>query len=510
MIEILSVEAMRRSDAAAIAAGTPGRELMARAAAGIFAKVPWKPPVAVVCGSGNNAGDGYALAELLAGAGLPCRVFRLSERCSPDGAFFLDRCRAAGVPAELWAPDTDLSAYATLVDCIWGTGFRGVPAGVEKEAIERINAAGSAGAFVVSVDINSGLNGDSGRGDPCVRADLTVSVGTFQPGHFLGRAKDVMKEKCNVEIGIPPCCPPARLLEAADLAPVFPPRLHDSHKGTYGYCALIGGSLRYGGAIRLAAMANGAMRAGAGVVRAALPRSLAPALLPLVLESTLFPLSEQEGALVFREEEMAAAVAGTRAVAFGMGVGLSKEAGKALSWLLDRCPVPLLVDADGLTLLSRLPVSRLRDRAAPLILTPHMKEFSRLSGLSVEEILRAPVPAAEAYAAETGAIILLKGSATVVTDGRTTYLTDTGCPGMATAGSGDVLSGILAALLARSEDLLLASAAGAWLNGLAGELAQARVGATCMVASDTVAALPEAVARIAAAFPRSASAPEKI
>ena len=502
MIDILSVDAMRRSDAAAIAAGTPGRELMARAAAGIFAQVPWKAPVGIVCGSGNNAGDGYALAELLARASVPCRVFRLMERCSPDGAFYLDRCRAAGVPADLWTPDTDLSAFATLVDCIWGTGFRGVPAGIEKKAIESINAAGAAGAFVVSVDINSGLNGDSGRGDPCVCSDLTVSVGTFQPGHFLGRAKDVMKEKCNVDIGIPPCCPPARLLESADLSPVFPPRLHDSHKGTYGYCALIGGSLRYGGAIRLAAMANGAMRAGAGVVRVALPRSLAPALLPRVLESTLFPLSEQEGELRFREEEMAAAVAGTKAVAFGMGVGLSAGAEKAVSWLLDRYPGRLIVDADGLTLLSRLPVSRLRDRAAPLILTPHVKEFSRLCGLSVEEILRAPVPATEAYAADTGAILLLKGTATMITDGRTTYLTDTGCPGMATAGSGDVLSGILTALIARADDLLLSTAAAAYLNGLAGELAQARVGATCMVASDTVAALPEAVSRLTAAFPR--------
>ena len=499
MIEVLKVETMRESDARTIAAGTPGRDLMSRAAAGIFNAVSWKPPVAILCGSGNNGGDGYALAELLQAAAIPCRIIRLSDRLSPDGAYFLDRCRAAGVPESFWSEGPSLSEDATLVDCIFGTGFRGEPAGAEREAILAINAAREAGAFVVSVDINSGLHGNSGRGDPCVLSDLTVSIGSFQPGHFLGRAKDVMRQKTNVDIGIAPVAPPIRLLEPADLAPLFPPRLHDSHKGTYGYCALIGGSLRYGGAIRLAAMANGAMRSGAGVVRVALPRSLAPAVLPNILESTLFPLPDQDGEISFSPDALSAAVAGCKSAAIGMGIGLSEDAGKAVSFLLKEYSGTLIVDADGLTHLSRLPRPQLRDRRAPLILTPHPKEFSRLSGLSLEEVLQNPFSAAEAYAADTGAIVLLKGSATVITDGETTYLSDTGCPGMATAGSGDVLSGILTALAARAQDPLLATAAAAYLNGLAGELAQARVGATCMVASDTVASIPDAVLQITAA-----------
>ena len=484
---------MRRSDAECIAKGTAARDLISRAASVLFEAVDWKAPVLLCCGSGNNAADGYALALRLREAGLPCEILRLSPRCSPEGGEFLSRCREAGIPDRLWAEGDPLPPAATVVDCLFGTGFRGEPAGAYRAMIEAINAAGAAGAFVVSADINSGLHGDSGQGEICVRSDLTVSFGAFQPGHFLGRAKDVIKRKTCRDVGIAPAEEPYHLLEPADVAAVFPPRLNDSHKGTYGYCALLGGSLRYGGAVRLAAMANAAMRAGAGVARVGLPRSLAPAFLPLILESTLCPLPDREGSLLFREEALAEAVTGTKAAAFGMGAGLEAEGETILTWLLAHYPAPLLVDADGLTFLSRLPRQQLRDRTAPLILTPHVKEFSRLSGLTVPEILSNPIPVARAYAADTGAVVLLKGPATVITDGKSTLLTDTGCPGMATAGSGDVLSGILTALLSAGAPPLLAAAAAAWINGRAGELAQSRVGAVSMVASDTVAALPEVI-----------------
>ena len=151
------------------------------------------------------------------------------------------------------------------------------------------------------------------------------------------------------------------------------------------------------------------------------------------------------------------------------------------------------MDADGLNLLSRMDKDRIRNAACALILTPHIKEFSRLTGLSTEEILNSPIAAAEKYAKENKVILLLKGPATVITDGETTYLTDTGCAGMATAGSGDVLSGILAAILGYAADPLLGTAAAAWINGKAGEAAQRKYGSISMVAGDTVASIPEAV-----------------
>ncbi|MBP5728146.1 MAG: NAD(P)H-hydrate epimerase, partial [Clostridia bacterium] len=159
MIRILSVENMRKSDAAAIAAGTPGRDLMFRAGQRIFESVEWKPPVAILCGSGNNAGDGYVIAKLLHDAGIACDLILLSERFSEDGTYYYNLCRDAGIPSLRWDPAVDLTKYGTIADCLFGTGFRGEVRGPAREAIEAVNKSG---AYVVAVDINSGLNGDSG------------------------------------------------------------------------------------------------------------------------------------------------------------------------------------------------------------------------------------------------------------------------------------------------------------------------------------------------------------
>ena len=490
MIRILSVENMRKSDAAAIAAGTPGRELMLRAGRAIFDSVSWKPPVALLCGSGNNAGDGYVIAKLLHDAGIPCVLILLSEEFSEDGAYYYQLCRGAGIPSMPWNASMDLSGYGTIADCLFGTGFHGEVQGPAREAIEAVNRSG---AYVVSVDINSGLNGDNGMAELCVRSDLTVSVGSFQPGHFLNMAKDVMKAKINRDIGIEPADRTCSLMEASDLTDLFRPRKNNSHKGTYGYTALIGGSRRYSGAIRLAGMANTAMRAGAGVVKLAVPDVLFSVVAPAVLESTLFPLRDNGNEVVFAEKEIAELVSNVRTAAFGMGIGTGEGAGQILEYLLEHFAGRLIVDADGLTLLSRMDKNRIRNTSCSLILTPHIKEFSRLTGLSTEEILAAPIAAAETYARDNRVLLLLKGPSTVITDGQTTCLTDTGCPGMATAGSGDVLSGILAAVLGCTDDLLSGAAAAAWINGAAGELAQRRNGSVSMTAGDTAACVPEVV-----------------
>ena len=490
MIPILSVKAMRESDARTIAGGTPGRELMFRAGKAVFERVDWKPPVAVICGSGNNAGDGYVIASLLQEAGIPCEVILLFDRYSEDGAFYLTECREAGVPVRMWESGMLLTGYGTVVDCIFGTGFHGAVEGTAAEAIGRINESG---AYVVSVDINSGLNGDSGQASACVRSDLTVSVGSFQPGHFLNMAKDVMKEKVNCDIGIVPADRHTGLVEEADIAPLFRPRMNNVHKGTYGYTALIGGSRRYGGAVRLAAMANAAMRSGAGVVKLAVPGLLWPVVAPSVLEATLFPLSDDGDGIAFDEKQFAELTANVRTAAFGMGIGTGDGACRALRWLLEQYTGTLIVDADGLTLLSRMETEKIRNAACRLILTPHVKEFSRLTGLEIPEILDSPAAYAGSYAREAGAVVLLKGPATVVTDGEQTRIVDTGCPGMATAGSGDVLSGILAACAAWITDPLDAASAAAWINGRAGELAQELMGSVSMTAGDTAGCVAEVV-----------------
>ena len=489
MPEILSVRTMRESDAAAIAAGTPGHVLMGRAGEAIVRAGAWKAPVAVVCGTGNNAGDGYAAALMLTEAGTACEILLAERRFSPDGEIWFRRCEARGIPVRLWRNTESLRGYGSILDCIFGTGFHGEPAG---EAARMIRLINESGAYTVSADINSGLNGDNGLAELAVKSDLTVSVGSWKPGHFLNMAADYMKEKINREIGIPAVGRVMRLTEAADVRDLFPPRRHFSHKGDYGYLALIGGSLRYSGAIRLAALAQASLRAGGGVTRLCAPAFLCEKLIPSVLEATLFPLAEKDGGIAFDSGQLREALAGTKAAAFGMGAGHSPETEKTVRFLLKEAKSPLILDADGLNAVAALGPEILRERQGGLILTPHLGEFSRLRGKSIAEIRQNPVESAEQFARAYGVILLLKGPGTIVTDGTETRITDRGCPGMATAGSGDVLSGILAAMAAIHPDRLVdTAAAAAWLNGAAGEAASHAMGETCMTAGDTAAAIPE-------------------
>ena len=197
--KIVSVETMRRSDAWTIEHLVPSKELMRRAGTAIFEAGQWKAPVAVVCGKGNNAGDGYVAASLMCENGIACEIILIADRFSEDGKYYYDICMEQGIKAEIYRDDMDFSAYGSILDCLLGTGFQGDVTGVMKDVIEKIN---SSGAYVVSADINSGLNGDTGLGDVYVRSDLTVSIGNFKYGHFRGNADRAMKEKVNCDIGI--------------------------------------------------------------------------------------------------------------------------------------------------------------------------------------------------------------------------------------------------------------------------------------------------------------------
>ncbi len=199
MVKAVSTQVMRESDAWTIANGTPSEELMARAARAIFEEGTWEPPVAVVCGKGNNAGDGYAAALLLDDIGIWCELILLEEKFSEDGAYYFQQCMEKEIPCMLWEEGIDLSGYGTILDCLLGTGFSGE---VKEPMASLIRAVNESGAYVISADINSGLNGDTGEGDLFVKSDLTVSIGTYKLGHFCGRAKEAMKKKVNRDIGI--------------------------------------------------------------------------------------------------------------------------------------------------------------------------------------------------------------------------------------------------------------------------------------------------------------------
>ncbi|MBQ8513998.1 MAG: NAD(P)H-hydrate epimerase [Ruminococcus sp.] len=196
MQPILSVSAMRSCDEKTILAGTDSKILMYRAGESIFRSRSWEGQTAIVTGSGNNAGDGYVLALLLQAAGKSCRLVRLTEKCSPDGAYYLEKCVSAGIPC---TTETDFSETDTIVDCILGTGFRGEVRPDLRAAIEKINCSP---AYVISVDINSGLNGNTGEGTCCVCSDMTLSIGFVKYGHLVGIARGLIGRLRNYDIGI--------------------------------------------------------------------------------------------------------------------------------------------------------------------------------------------------------------------------------------------------------------------------------------------------------------------
>lgn len=202
MTRVVSVQVMRDSDAWTIAHKISSKELMYRAGKGIFDAGNWKEPVAIVCGKGNNAGDGFVVAKLMKEAGIACSIFLLSDSFSEDGRFYYDQCASSGVTIHKEFDLHELQSFHSILDCIFGTGFKGEPRGIYKDVIYMINNCQAAGTYVVSADINSGLNGDTGLGVTYVRSNLTVSIGDYKYGHFRGLAYEAMQDKVNIDIGI--------------------------------------------------------------------------------------------------------------------------------------------------------------------------------------------------------------------------------------------------------------------------------------------------------------------
>lgn len=494
----VSASQMRELDRYTCENLTPSRELMRRA--GLAAAEHFSGRAgsfAVVCGKGNNAGDGYVIALELHRLGKSVSLFLTEESFSTDGRYYFDACLAEGIAYRKIDESTDLSGFDNIVDCIYGIGFRGEVTGVAAIAVEKIN---SSGAFVVSIDINSGLDSDSGLSHLCVRSDLTVAVGFYKYGHFLGMARDVMKSRAlaDKEVGIPLLegARHALHLESRDLSALFAKRQHFCNKGDFGYVTVMGGCVNYSGAVKLANLSLSALRSGCGVARLASPRSLAHSVTPYLLESTFYPLSDSEGYQKFNKDELDFIIKSSDAMALGMGWGKGPDNAKILTYILQNAELPLLIDADGLNTLAECPPDLLDDTKSKVILTPHPGEAARLCKISTAEVLADPVSIAESFARAHKVTLLLKGSATVIADPESTYIVDSGCAGMASAGSGDVLSGVILGLMGYNEPCALTAAAGAYLCGLAGSLAEGETGDIGAVASDTVKMIPQAILKI--------------
>ena len=492
MRTLITPQAMRDGEARYFAAsGVPSIEVMERAAQAladvISAELPTGSTIHFACGTGGNGGDGTACARLLHDR-YNCIIIQPRPPKSPDAIVNLRRAMDCGIAV---AEDAaDLPAPDAWVDALFGTGLTRAPGGAEKALVERINADHARGARVYAADIPSGLNGETGAAyDPCIHADHTVSFQHRKMGMTLADGLDACGEITVADVGFPTegfDLSAAALFEPADLGRMLKKRPRNIHKGDCGHLLIVAGSFGMAGAAALCARA--ALRSGAGLVSIACVRSIVPILQALAPQAMCIPLSEREGAISAEAlPDLKAALRGKSAVA--VGPGLSRRADAGVLRLVLESGLPAVIDADGLNLLSeqRELLTLLTPRH---VLTPHPGEAARLLGRPCTHPLNDA-----ADLAELGAVALLKGAASVIRSPEhpTARISASGCPGMARGGSGDVLTGILGAILADRRGINPADAAAcaSEIHGLAGELAQRRYGAHSMNAADILEFLPE-------------------
>lgn len=481
------------------ATGTPSIDLMERAARALADVVLRESTpgarVFIACGPGGNGGDGYACARLLAEAGRDCAVFPAQPPRTPDAVTNHRRALDAGIPQR--APDDAPHAPDVWIDALYGTGLSRAPEGGAAALIERMNADRARGSRVVAVDIPSGLNGATGAAFyPCVCADRTVTFQFAKTGLWLADGLDACGAVEVVDIGIPAEFFPAKLsqlLSGEDARAALPPKPRNAHKGMNGHLLIVAGSTGMAGAAAMCALA--ALRSGAGLVTVACPASVLPIIQTLAPCAMGLPLPEADGALAESAADvLAPTLAGKHAVA--CGCGLSRRASPSVVRLLLDSGIPALFDADALNLIAAEPALKALLRPHHL-LTPHPGEAACLLERRVTD------PIADAFALRAlGAQALLKGATTIVPIGDAAWLSASGCAGMAKGGSGDVLTGLTGALMAQyaaagtpmtGDALARCAAVASELHGLAGELAQAKLGPRGMTALDIVDALPRAL-----------------
>ena len=514
-MRILTAEAMREVDRAAIEElGIPSLVLMENAAIGVVEAIGESfgeaESAAIFCGPGNNGGDGLAVARHLSVRGWEVRIFLVTggRPLSNDAAIQLAICRKAelAMMEVVTSADLEVAAEAAaecdlVVDALFGTGLTRPLEGLFAGAVEAIN---DLPIPCVAVDLPSGLSGSEAQPiGPHVEADLTLTFAAPKVAHVFPPASDAVGEMAVTDLGIPPRlvedveeeAGDLHLLVGEELAELIPERDPDSHKGDYGHALIVAGSPGKAGACILAARA--AVRAGAGLVTAAVPEPILQTVDLGSIESMTLALPVgASGHLAERAADaVLEAAEGKAALALGPGLGQEISTVAAIRRIVLECPLPLVLDADGINAFAGK-AGDLAGRRAETILTPHPGELGRLLGISTAQIQEDRIAAARGAAEETGAIVILKGHMTLVASGTAVFVNPTGNPGMATGGTGDVLTGLIAGLLAQGLDALDAAVLGVYLHGLAGDLAASRLGEMALAAGDLIEILPAALAAL--------------
>lgn len=508
-MRLVTSEQMRRLDARTIALGTPAIDLMERAGKGVADRVhashaaACKRGVLVVAGAGNNGGDGFVIARHLAGRGHRVRVALLAkaEKVGGDALTNLERWKRrrgriltlgdGGASALRTEMPALVAGAGVIVDCVFGTGLGRPVEGPIGEALTAINerpARRGRRALVVAVDIPSGLDGD--RGEPlgvAIAADVTYTLGAVKLGLALPVARPWVGALELVEIGIASEAfeeeaPLATASEASEMRPLLPARGTAGHKGTHGHLLVVAGAPGTGGAAVLSGRA--ALRGGAGLVTVACPPEVQPLVAVSQPELMTTPTGRVSG------EEWQQRLAGKSALTIGPGLGTGAGPSQLVAWLVRHARRPMIIDADGLNALAGR-VELLRRARSPVVLTPHPGEMSRLVENTTGEVQAERRRHALELAARTGAVVVLKGSGTMIADpeGRLA-VNPTGGPILGTAGTGDVLAGLVGSLLAQGVEAFDAARLAVYLHGSAGDRLASRLGDAGLLASELADELP--------------------
>ena len=514
-MEILTGDQMRRIDRRAIdQLGIPGLQLMEAAGQGITDALLVDFPsagavgVLILCGKGNNGGDGLVVARHLARRGVVPQVLLMArgEELTGDAAVNLERAREAGIdvreiPDEAaWKTAAPaLPGPRVIVDALLGTGVRGGARGVVATVIDAMNASG---ATICSVDLPSGIDADSTTvSGTAVRANRTYTLCRPKLALMLGPASRNAGAVQVIPIGIPDEAleaerPEMEWLDALAAATLLPRREPDTHKGSYGHLLAVAGSRGKSGAAVL--LARGALRCGVGLMTVATPSSAQERVAVQQAEVMTEALAETGGgSLAASCPDAVLALASHRdALALGPGLGTDAETGEAIRGIVRGSTLPLVIDADGLNAFT--PDSLQAPPDARWVLTPHPGEAARLLGIETAAVQADRLGSARALATTTGAVVVLKGhrSLMVSPDGRVS-INSSGNPGMASGGTGDVLTGAVGAFLARGLDPWDAARLATFAHGDAGDRAARRLGVEGLIATDVIRELPAALARLA-------------
>lgn len=492
--------------------GVPSLTLMENAGSAVAAFAMREYPDArhcvIVCGKGNNGGDGFVAARKLKEAGKEVGVVLLAraDEVRGDAATMFERMGMAYVSVtssdDLQRELLSMLGRAdVIVDGILGTGFRPPVSGLYAEAIEAVN---SANAPVVSVDIPSGADSDSTaarQSGVIARSNGIVTFTAPRPAHVFGVLTQA-RTVC-VPIGSPEDAIVSglglNLVSARDIAALFAPREADGHKGIYGHALIVGGSVGKSGAAAMAGIS--ALRVGAGLSTVATAKSALASVAGYAFELMTEALDDTDAGTIALDAleygRLDAIMAGKDVVAIGPGISRHADTAQFVRAAVARCDKPTIIDADGLNAFEGV-AHLLSGESRPLVLTPHPGEMARLTGRSTKDIQANRIDVARDFARAHKCIVVLKGHRSLVAlpDGIV-WVNPTGNPGMATGGTGDVLTGMTAGLIAQNRgDVARATIAAVYLHGLAGDVARERMGEQCMIAGDLIDALPEAIRRV--------------